>query len=171
MGRKSSCPRPSPSSGEGETASPSQHSQSGDGAGKVCSNAFSQVPLMPQPRDLFGASGHSLLSGARGMQCLALHRADFGQSPSEPEDVLSNAGQGWVEGRQGICQRECCPTQTEQSARMALAKHLSSRGPALPKGCCPALAVVPGIPSHGGRAWLKRGLPLRDDVGQGSNYY
>lgn len=97
---------------------------------------------MPRPRDLFGANAHSLLSGARGRQCLALHRDDFGQCPSKPEDTLSNAGQGWVEGRQGICQRECCSTQTEQFARMALAKDLNSRGPAVPKGCWPALATV-----------------------------
>lgn len=48
---------------------------------------------MSQPRDLFGANGHSLLSGARGMQCLALHRVDFGQCHSKPEDILSNAAQ------------------------------------------------------------------------------
>lgn len=61
---------------------------------------------------------------------------------------------------------------------MALAMDLSSRGPALPKGCWPGdtdaewhLAVVPGLLSHGGTAWLERGLPLWDGVGQGSSCY
>lgn len=152
MGRKSSCPRPKPQQWGRRDSKPLAAQPEWRQSRQSLLQCLQPGPSHAPASDLFGASGHSLLSGARGMQCLALHRADFGQSPSEPEDVLSNAGQGWVEGRQGICQRECCPTQTEQSARMALAKHLSSRGPALPKGCCPALAVVPGIPSHGGRA-------------------
>lgn len=64
--------------------------------------------------------------------------------PSKSEDTLSDAGRGWVEGRQGICQGECCPTQMEQSPRMALAKDPSSRGHTRWRL---ALAAVPGLPS------------------------
>lgn len=104
---------------------------------------------MPQLRDLFGASGHSLLSGVRGIQCLALHGADFGHCSSKAEDT--KALKCWP----GMGRRQTghLPDRVLPYSDRAICKDGSGKGSELQRACtaqgmlaCPGRGARSSIP-------------------------
>ena len=125
-------------------------------------------PLCPSPGTSLGAMAipcFQVPEESSALPCMGL----ISDSPSSKcEDTLSNADRGWVEGRQGICQGECCPTQTEQSPRTALAKDLSSRGHALcPRDAGQCWQRCQVFPHHRGSMAEER-APFGGQHGRGS---
>jgi len=125
----------------------------------------------PSPGTSLGAMAtpcFQMLEESSSQHCMG---AISGRPPFPPlpksEDTLSNAGQGWVEGGQGVCQGGCCPAQMELSPRTAPSKDEAQEGTLCPRDAGRHQQRFQVFSHHRGSV-AEEGAPFGGQYGQGS---